>query len=123
MTLQFQDEPADPRKYLPPPPGEERVIQIIGLINGGGTGFDGQFVVEYDPGRDGRDPITGQPMMCHLVTTPDIDKATRYSAVEAFELWRSVDPMLPFRADGQPNRPLTAFNVAIQPPDMELFLE
>jgi hypothetical protein len=32
---------------------EERntLIRITGLINGGVTAFDGQFVVEYDPTR------------------------------------------------------------------------
>jgi hypothetical protein len=95
----------------------DTVIQVVGLIQGGNTGFDGQFVVEFDPSRDGVEPLSGMPMMAHLVTTPDLDKATRYSAVEAFELWRSVDQRNPVRPDGRPNRPFTAFSVSMSTPE------
>lgn len=90
---------------------DRTVIKVIGLTNGEPTAFDGQWVVEYDPGRDGRDP-RGRPMLCHLVTTPDLAQATRYETGEAFELWRAVDPRQPKRPDGKPNRPFTAFTVA-----------
>lgn len=91
------------------------MIRIVGLINGGGSAFDGQYVVEYDPGRDGIEPSTGFPMLCYLVTTPDINQATRYTRVAAMELWRSIDPRYPVRPDGKPNRPLTAFTVEVEP--------
>jgi hypothetical protein len=55
---------------------EKRVIRIVGLINGGTSAFDGQYVVEYDPGRDGVEPM-GRPMLCHLVTTSDVRSAVR----------------------------------------------
>jgi hypothetical protein len=93
----------------------DSVILIHGLIQGGTTSFDGQYVVEYDPGRDGVDPGSGMPMMCHLVTTPDISKATVFPGTAAFELWRKPDPRNPVRPDGKPNRPLTAFTVEIVP--------
>jgi hypothetical protein len=70
-------------------------------------------LVEYDPGRAGSEPHTGAPILCHLVTTGELEHATRYTTTEAFELWRSVDPRNPTRADGKPNRPLTAFTVNI----------
>jgi hypothetical protein len=89
-------------------------IRIMGLIGGGTSAFDGQYVVEYDPGRGGVEPGTGFPMLAHLVTTPDKSKATRYEAGEAFELWKSVDPDNPLRPDGEPNRPLTAFSVEFE---------
>lgn len=93
-----------------------KVLQIVGLVNGAPTVFDGQYIVEYDPGRSGLSP-DGQPMVCHLVTTPDRDKATRYGLREAVELHRSVDPDNPMRPDGRPNRPLTAFHVMFLPAD------
>lgn len=96
------------------------VIQIAGLIDGTETAFDGQWVVEYDPGRQGREPGTGRLMRCHLVTTAELDKATRYTKLEAMDLWRAVDPQHPVRSDGKPNRPLTAFSVMIGPPDDQI---
>jgi hypothetical protein len=95
--------------------GDEKVIRIISLINGGTSPFDGQWVVEYDPGRGGIEPGTGTPMLCHLVTTPLIAEAARYDAVEAVKVWLAVDPEHPVRPDGKPNRPLTAFTVEVEP--------
>jgi hypothetical protein len=93
------------------------VIKIISLIQGGTTAFDGEYVVEYDPGRDGVEPGTGFPMFAHLVTVRDQRQATRFEPDEAIELWRSVDPRQPVRDDGQPNRPMTAFTVEIEAVD------
>ncbi|KKF03292.1 hypothetical protein WN67_04190 [Mycolicibacterium obuense] len=47
----------------------------------------------------------------HLVTTPDISQATRFTPDETVDLYRAVDQRNPIRADGEPNRPLTAFSV------------
>lgn len=33
---------------------------------------------------------------------------------EAFDTWRSVPKCRPLRADGEPNRPLTAFHVSVE---------
>ena len=96
--------------------GDDCVIQVIGLINGGNTGYDGQFVVEYDPGRDGVEPLSGMPMLAYLRTTPNVEEATRYTSEDAFELWRSVDPRNPVRPDGRPNRPFTAFSISVSEP-------
>ena len=91
------------------------VVQLVGLINGGTTAFDGQYLVEYDPGRDGIEPSTGRTMMCHLVTTSDRAQAFQFDdAAAAFETWQLVDPRKPVRVDGKPNRPLTAFTVGIE---------
>lgn len=94
---------------------QDKVIRIIGLANGGETAFDGQYVVIYDPGRDGVEPTTKRPMRCYLQTTPDITRATRYDLVSAHRLWTAEDPRNPIRPDGKPNRPLTAFTVTIEP--------
>ncbi len=76
----------------------------------GPTPFDGEYVVEYDPTRDGVDK-NGDVMNCHLVTTPDIHQATCYTIEEAFELWRRSHGV---REDGNPNRPLTAWTVEFE---------
>lgn len=84
------------------------VIRIVGLVDGTPTDFDGQYIVEYNPSRAGTHPVTGRPMpVFHLVTTPDIRRATRFVASAVADLYRAVDSRNPTRADGEPNRPLT----------------
>ena len=53
---------------------EERntLIRILGLVNGGKTPYDGQYVVEYDTSRPGREQWTGRPMLCHTYTFGDV---------------------------------------------------
>ncbi|UQX13410.1 RNA-guided endonuclease TnpB family protein [Candidatus Mycobacterium methanotrophicum] len=95
---------------------ERCIIRIIGLVDGTPTDFDGQYVVEYDPSRVGAQPVTGRPMrLFHLVTTPDIGRATRFALAEAVHVHRAVDRRDPTRADGELNRPLTAFTVDFEP--------
>lgn len=90
------------------------LIQVIGLTPArGATAFDGQYVVEADVARDGVDPLTGREMVMHLVTTPDPEQAARFTSAQALDLWRSVDPRRPQRTDGRPNRPFTAFSIAL----------
>lgn len=94
------------------------VIQLIGLavgpmLNQIPTPFDGKYLKEYDPSKDGVD-ADGRAMVAHIITTPDIDEALQFpSHTEAWECWKQVDPRKPMRADGRPNRPLTAFTVQI----------
>jgi hypothetical protein len=95
------------------------LIQIVGMsadpLGIARSPFDGQFLVEYDPARDGVDPL-GRPMVAHLVTSPSRAAALRFTdPTDAFELWRSVDPRDPVRPDGRPNRPLTAFTITVVP--------
>lgn len=91
-------------------------IRIDGLVDGTPTIFDGQYVIEYDPSRTGANPETGAPVpLFHLVTTPDIDRATRFRPAEAVHLYRAVDQRNPVRDDGEPNRSLTAFTVEFEP--------
>lgn len=92
-----------------------QVIRIIGLVNGGATAFDGQYLAEFDASRDGVEPDSGREMMCHLVTTSDISEAKIFADVaEVHALWTTVDEREPVRPDGQPNRPLTAFTVGVE---------
>lgn len=99
---------------------EACIVRIVGLVDGTPTDFDGQYIVEYDPSRVGTHPVTGGPMpVFHLVTTPDVARATRFVGSEATELYLAVDRRNPTRADGEPNRPLTAFTADIEPaPDL-----
>lgn len=92
------------------------VLRIEGLNDGTPTAFDGQYVSDYNPSKPGFDP-EGRPMLCRLATTTDPDKAIQFKdCVEALELWKLVDITNPFRPDGQPNRPLTAFSVLVVKP-------
>jgi hypothetical protein len=91
-------------------------LKIIGLIAGGPTPFDGEWLSEYDPDRDSTEPTTGAPMVAHVRTTPDPAKALAFeSAVDAMNEWKRVSKSAPVRPDGQPNRPLTAFTVEVSP--------
>lgn len=85
-------------------------LKLVGLAAGGHTEFDGAYVVEYDPWRKGVSP-SGHLMTCHLIVTRNPDKAKVYaSSKEAFEEWKRDAGVRP---DGEPNRPLTAYNVEI----------
>jgi hypothetical protein len=88
---------------------KNRTIRLLGLVRGGHTSFDGQWLVEYDPNRNGVDPATGAPMACHLVTTPDVRQATLFDLAEAFALYRAIDKRRPGH---EPQRWLTAWTVS-----------
>ena len=48
--------------------------------------------------------------------TPDPAQAMTFdNAMAVLECWRSVSETRPFRPDGKPNRPLTAFSVEPRP--------
>jgi hypothetical protein len=48
--------------------------------------------------------------------THDPSKAWRFAdAVAAMAYWQRPSTVRPFRPDGKPNRPLTAFSVSVQP--------
>lgn len=83
----------------------------------GGPYLDGEFVVAYDPNRPGKDRL-GRPLVANIVTTRIRGLAKRFeSTAAAMECWRRVaDPPHHLRPDGKPNRPLTAFTVAIEDP-------
>jgi hypothetical protein len=92
------------------------VIQIVGLATGGPSLFDGEYLVDYDPDREGVSP-DGEPMLAVLRTTPRLEEARRYTPEEAFECWRRKSTRWPRRPDGKPNRPLTAFTVTMFNPE------
>jgi hypothetical protein len=89
-----------------------KVIKILGLADGSPTPFDGQYVVEFDPARDGHDP-QGRRMNCLLRTSADRRDALELRMGDAVRMWLMVDPRCPMRPDGKPNRPLSAFTTEI----------
>lgn len=91
------------------------VVKIIGMATGGPCPYDDQYLVEYDPERDGETP-DGRPMIAHIVTTDDPAEARHFADFrEATECWKRVCERSPRRPDGEPNRPLTAFSVEFLP--------
>lgn len=68
----------------------------------------GSYLQSYDPDANG-----GRG---DAVWTNDPANARRFdSPVDAWECWRQTSTVQPLRADGKPNRPLTAFTVTIEP--------
>ena len=83
-------------------------LRIIGLVNGGVTPFDNQWLVEYNPDYM---PPDGVYDGGYLETSADESKALKFlNARDAVAYWRQSHGRC---ADGKPNRPLTAFNVEI----------
>ena len=78
-------------------------IQCVGLAAGGHIDIEGHYLKRYDPD-------TGQSEW-----TSQQEQAMRFESVgEAFAFWKQTHRKEPVRADGKPNRPLTAFSVTIE---------
>lgn len=87
-------------------------MQIMGLVDGQSSPFDGQFLVEYDPDKRGVDP-RGYVMLAHILVG-DLRTAKRFpDPGQAMDEWKRVSKRWPVRPDGRPNRPLTAFTVSV----------
>lgn len=71
------------------------------------------WVESYDPDAyDGRG---------HVVLTQDISQALPFlSRTAAREYWRKQSKRKPWRDDGKPNRPLTAWSVEIEPVEIDV---
>lgn len=89
------------------------VIKFSGMANGSPSPFDGLYLKEYDPGKQGWTP-TGKPMAAHIVVVGDPAQAMQFKDLVALmEVRNAIDPEFPERPDGKPNRPLTAFTIEI----------
>jgi hypothetical protein len=87
------------------------IVKILGLVDGSKTSFDNQYLVEYDPTKQGFSP-EGYPMQCLLVTTPNENEATPFEDFPtAVAACRQADGVRP---DGLPNRPITAFSLEFE---------
>ena len=85
------------------------VMQVHSLTGTqlGAPGLDpkDRYVVSYDPdGNDGHGDV---------VLPTDPAKAKRYTLDEARKEWDRTSTVRPLRSDGQPNKPLTAYTVAL----------
>ncbi len=68
---------------------------------------DGQYIKEFHPDTD-------ELGLGTVVTTADISKAKSFSSTEeARQFWNQQSKRVPFRPDGRPNKPLTAFTIQI----------
>lgn len=79
-------------------------IKIICDALGNATSFDGMFVKSFDP-----DAMWGRGK---VVATPHADEAMKFeTTIEAHAFWAQVSKVQPYRTDGKPNRPLTAYSI------------
>jgi hypothetical protein len=83
------------------------IIQILGLASGEPSSGVGQWVHRYDPdAQDGRG---------ELFTSSSVQDAQRFpttAAVIAF--YQQQSKHHPWRGDGEPNKPLTAYTVMVE---------
>lgn len=89
------------------------VVQIIGLPAGIPTSLDGRWLVEYDPTRSGRAP-GGAPTSVHIVATDDRASARRFPDAATLCTYLLRTTARRVREDGQPDRPITAFTIAME---------
>jgi hypothetical protein len=80
------------------------VIRLVARADGSKSARAGKYIVRYVPSPFGRDVLTVSPSISAAKHFPDP------AAAHAF--WRQQQGM---RADGLPNRPLTAWTVEILP--------
>lgn len=76
---------------------------------------EGVYLAEYDP--DWRPPgVLGAWTSGLARWNADVDEAMEFvDHAAAFACWRRQSITVPWRPDGQPNRPLTAFSVVAIP--------
>lgn len=88
------------------------VIELVGQQRTGNAFHEG-WVREYDPDAfDGGGTVR---------ITHDPAHALRFASLgDAFEFYRKPSTVRPYRSDGLPNRPLTAYTVEFRPlPNIE----
>lgn len=82
------------------------IMRLLGAPSWGPTPFDGQYLVEYDPTREGVDP-DGTPMLAHIVTTDDPGRARRFADLPTLHACWTLESGQPYPR----NRPLTGYNI------------
>lgn len=88
------------------------VMTNVGLaginLHGGDAVPEGAYLKRYDP--DARDGVG------EAEWTTDVTQALVFeSAGDAMTLYRTQSTVRPWRSDGKPNRPLTAFTIEVSP--------
>ena len=87
------------------------VIRCLGMagfsVLNGADAPKGQYLKSYDPeAHDGQG---------FAEWTDDPSQAKKFiSALDAHALWTTIPKSRPTRPDGRPNRPLTAFSIAVE---------
>ena len=87
---------------------------IVGLAIGGSSAFDNEYIVSYDP--EYHPQLRASYDGGKLVTSPHADDAKVFSNLEEVINFLRSGPSCNAhrtRPDGQPNRPLTAFNIVV----------
>lgn len=90
-----------------------KVVDVAGLVvSADRDALPAQYVESFDvDAHGGRGSVT---------TTADLDSALILSSFrEAYAAWTRQSDVRPFREDGQPNRPLTAFTIELVHVDTE----
>lgn len=90
------------------------ILKFIGLTNGGPHEASGKYLVYYDPNAHRPD---GSYDGGTLLTTNNINEALDIPIERLVKIWKS-EPRCPCHrtlANGQSNRPLTAFDITIGP--------
>lgn len=95
-----------------PPEGRERVLRIVGLagpvVSSSSIGMVGLYVKSFFAEAHG-----GRG---NLVATADPEEALRFpDLAAALRFYQRVPINRPTRPDGEPNKPLTAFHIAVEP--------
>jgi hypothetical protein len=91
---------------------EPVVMQILGYASGEHCEVAGAYVFSVN--------IQTIPDLNWLRITWDKAEALRFKdTVEAFKVFNEVLQSVPVRPDGKPNKPLTAFNLLIEPYNTE----
>lgn len=89
---------------------------VLQIMDPGPT--EGQYLERFDP--EAHSPIGPYPTG-YVWFTPTVERALLFDTVElALETWKRQSRSTPLRPDGQPNRPLTAFTMAIVPVKKQL---
>jgi hypothetical protein len=82
------------------------VIRIVSDALGQRTHFDGLYVSKFDPdAHQGRGEVRASRELK--------DALTFESHESAHTFWKQSSKVQPWRPDGKPNRPLTAYNVIL----------
>ena len=73
-----------------------------------GDPYENHYLARYEPeAYDGRGLAEWTPTIDHAIRFP--------SHKAAMEAWMHVPITRPFRPDARPNRPLTAYTIAVEP--------
>ncbi len=83
-------------------------IKLVGLACGVPTDHDGRFLLEYDPTCQWKE---GGQLCVHLLSTDDLGAAKRYP--DLVSLHADYSRSVGTRADGKPDRPITAYTMEI----------